>query len=405
MSYGSGFPYGSIEPYGSISGDIVFYATASGVANVYGSFTALEQATASLKTTFTSAVLSTCAVKGYYYPPAAALSYGDLEPYGGNYTPPRYTAAIYGTATTRETFASQQNSIATPRETFASQETSTAIIRATFTSQVISTAALITPITYQATQRGTANLYAVYQSQNTATANAYTTYTTINQGVTHGIYVYQAQQKGVARLAQVGLDAYLLYRGIDTAPDFTAEPWQTFTAPPFTTPALDTGHSYHFVLRKRNQYGIMSQNVTAWIATPNNPAIKPTAPTDIKITASASGKVTIAAVYDWRADNSNAGDSFLIYCRMDGTEPNPATDTPVNVSVWKGSAYATLNWLSPAYTDGATIKALVRIRRSGVGGADSINTTSVSTVATTTSAATIKGVVIDAPNIGNNVGF
>jgi hypothetical protein len=259
--------------------------------------------------------------------------------------------------------------------------------------------------TFRDQDAGSASFRFTFAANDSGSNSQPALYHCTDRGRTAGLFVRHSQDVGACLQAQAGLAGYLLYRGIDTAPDFTAAPWQTFTAPPFTTPALATGHSYQFALKRRNEFGIVSAPGTIWTATPGNPAIKPAAPTAITIKPAAGGTVSISALYDWRADGGSAADKFLIYLRSDGSNPNPATDTPTVIPAWHGAASATLNWQSPATIEGATVKALVRTRRSGSGGADSTNTGIVSAIATFIGPTGLKGIIIEEPGIGESEGF
>lgn len=181
--------------------------------------------------------------------------------------------------------------------------------------------------------------------------------------------------KGAGRRPQAGIEGYLLHCGVDGSPDFTADPWEFFTSLPHTTAPLSAGHTYHFVLRYRNRYGLVSENIDEWTVTPAANAI-PSPPVAVSATAASGGTIEIGALYDWAADDAAdiGGDHWLVYVRTDGSNPNPATDTPVSLTLQRTAPLSRLLRLAGPYAEGTTVKVLVRVRRSGTGAGDSINT-------------------------------
>jgi len=69
------------------------------------------------------------------------------------------------------------------------------------------------------------------------------------------------QMSGRYRVANDSDDQYELYRGVGVEPDLTAAPWETFSSLPHESAALAANNDYYFVTRKRNKYGIISQNI------------------------------------------------------------------------------------------------------------------------------------------------
>ncbi len=187
---------------------------------------------------------------------------------------------------------------------------------------------------------------------------------------------------GLTRVAN-DLTQYELYRGVDGDVDFST-PWETFTSFPHTTAALDVGHVYKFVLRKRNNYNLVSQNVKAWEVTTDatgSAELDPPSSPVSTLTATEGGKVLVNSVYDYFADADDQADQWLIYLTSDGSDPDPETDTPIVSSLVKCDGLGRLEYLSSAFTEGATIKVIVRVRRSS-GLVDSTNTNILSVSAT-----------------------
>jgi hypothetical protein len=193
---------------------------------------------------------------------------------------------------------------------------------------------------------------------------------------------------GRHRSANDALALYELYKGQDADPDMTS-PWETFATLPHTTAALALppagNRTYKFVLRLRDAWNLDSQNpysdddadIASWAVTINSAgavvATPPSAPSDILLEQSAAGAVHLTAAYNYTADGSDAADAWLIYLRSNGTDPDPALDTPTEVAMVKRDAQAHLDWTSGVYADGADVRVILRTRRNGTPDVDSTN--------------------------------
>lgn len=198
-----------------------------------------------------------------------------------------------------------------------------------------------------------------------------------------------AEIGGRHRLADDTLTAYELYKGQDAMPDYAAAPWETFTSSPHLTAALSLppsgNRTYYFVLRRHNAHDLQSQNYygepqasdASWTVTIDSAGavvtVSPMSPTDVAIEPAAAGAVRITASYNYTGDGTNAADTWLIYLTSNGVDPDPAVDTPVEVTMTLSGALANLDYTSSVYADGLTIKTLVRARRSGTPDVDSPN--------------------------------
>jgi len=123
--------------------------------------------------------------------------------------------------------------------------------------------------------------------------------------------------------------------------------------------------TYHFATRKRNKFNLVSQNIDSWDMEVNEEGdviYNPAAPQKISITPAAGAKGLVRAQYLYDPNLSNTATKWLIYFTDDGTDPDPASDTPVEVAMYKANGIAHLNWLSPAADNEATLKVLVRTR-------------------------------------------
>lgn len=184
---------------------------------------------------------------------------------------------------------------------------------------------------------------------------------------------------GLYRAADPTLERYELYRGVDASPDLSGSPWATFASLPNTTAALTPGHTYRFVLRRRNRWDLLSRNVGETVvrvaANGSESPAPPSDPSDVLVEAAAAGTVRVRAEYAYLADGDDAADLFIVYVRSNGTNPDPATDTPVEVDAVRADGVAKLDYTTTAYAEGATVKVIVRTRRSGSPDVDSTGST------------------------------
>lgn len=204
------------------------------------------------------------------------------------------------------------------------------------------------------------------------------------------------QAAGFYRVADPTLARYELYRGIDASPDFTAGPWQTFTALPFTTPALSVSHTHHLVLRRRNAWNLLSQNAQETLLriavdATLTPA-PPSPPQNVNASAASAGKIRVSAEYLYAPDGPNAADLFLVFLTSDGSAPNPAGAPAASVPVVRADGVAKLSYLTAGYADGTLVKAIVSVRRSGTPDSDSTPSAIVSAVAATAGPASPTGI-------------
>jgi len=187
-----------------------------------------------------------------------------------------------------------------------------------------------------------------------------------------------------------GREQYELYVGVDVAPDFTATPEHTFTGATETYAyTLSASHTYQFEVLKRNMFDVrgIPHLVTEFEVDADGNILQspPSAPLEYALNAQPDGTVMLSAIYALGNDDvSIRANKWLIYVTDNGTDPDPATDTPEIEDV---SANGNLDYELGPYTDGQTIKALVRTRYYAIDEElvetirDSTNTTIVSAVA------------------------
>lgn len=210
---------------------------------------------------------------------------------------------------------------------------------------------------------------------------------------------YTAQGAGLHRVADDNLSRYELFHTEDTVepadPDIDAVALATFSGLPYETAALTYPAIHKFVLCRRNRYGLLSRNRTAWRveldATGAVVVVKPSAPLEYTIEAAAAGAFKVTARYEYLPDGAYAANQWLIYLRTNGTNPDPSVDTPTVVSLVKVGGSAYLEYTTAGFAHGTTGKAIVRTRRTGSPNADSQNLTVVTATASTAGPAAPSG--------------
>jgi hypothetical protein len=191
--------------------------------------------------------------------------------------------------------------------------------------------------------------------------------------------------RGCFRIQNLALRGYELYRGVDALPDLAGAPYETFATLPHTTPAQDAGHTYNYVLRYRNAYDLVSQNMQAQeyvVNADGSLGLFPLAPAEIRAESAAAGAARILAAYDYDAEPAGvAADYWLIWVTSDGSTPDPTAEPTAIIAMVQADGMARLDSLSAAYGAGADLKILVRVRRAtsagGATGVDSQNATPI----------------------------
>lgn len=238
----------------------------------------------------------------------------------------------------------------------------------------------------------------IYRSFDAALSGSRSFYLTwdMTLGGSRRFYVtFDATLGGSRRIANTDVERYELYRGENAAPDFDAAPWETFTSLPHTTTALTSGVTTNLVLRRRNRYGLISQNLEQWSVTldgsGNLVATPPDGPSQQSVEPAAAGAIRVQAVYDAHAqhDAADRADAFLVYYSTDGS--NPLLATPVEVSMQNADGRVRLDWTSGTHADGLAVRCVVRTRRSGTPDVDSANTAEVTTTTDTDGPAQVGG--------------
>jgi hypothetical protein len=189
---------------------------------------------------------------------------------------------------------------------------------------------------------------------------------------------YTQHLVGLYRVANDALARYEMYVGVDGPPDLSAAPTVTGTALPLSTSALTAGHTYHFVTRHRNRWGLASGNVATTAIVVDADGLEtlpaPAAPANV-VLSQFGPSALLTAEYYYGLDGDAAADAFVVYVRTDGTAPNLATDAPTIYSFFPADGVARLEHSVPYLSHGDVVKAVVVLRRTGTSGALSVDGT------------------------------
>lgn len=272
-------------------------------------------------------------------------------------------------------------------ETFAAEARGQSAIINSFDAELPGAHGVLTA--FDATSGGRHTVYEAFDGQLPGQHAVFNAFTTTARGRHSVLMNVQTNFRGLHRLANDALARYELYRGIDALPELppdepTATPWETFTGSSHTTAALDPPLSgtrtYYFVLRQRNAYGLSSQNTAPWSVTIDDTgaivATPPSAPIDVTLEPQASGVMRITARYLYTTDApADRADRFAIWLTSDGSAPDPDNDPATATATYiQADGIGKLSYTTSGFADGTTIKAIVRMRRSGTPNIDSVNT-------------------------------
>lgn len=210
---------------------------------------------------------------------------------------------------------------------------------------------------------------------SSATANAKVT-SAVRMEFDFGGATYQASIRGVGRIAEAGQEGYLFWWGHGSEPDWenTAADEFSATLPVELAEVLDEDVHY-LVQRRRNKYGI--------VGPPKQPfdvydvagdltlnVVKPSAPSLVQVRQWGAGGYRIDAHYIPEFDAFGYRAShWLVYVTTDGTTPDPATDTPVEVAMMYrpdlpiGGLVPLVYTVETTELEDAPVKVLVRTRR------------------------------------------
>ena len=287
------------------------------------------------------------------------------------------------------------------------------------------------------------DLPATFEAAARGEHRVYNTFAAAARGRYYILTSYAGAARGRHRVANHALISHRLYAGADASPTF-AEAWETWTALglepltladdvdllgqlsldelealrldglpyPHSARALlgasyltiaeldaltlegldglaDGEATWHLVTRKRNAWGLESQNrgnpIAEGLITIDDDgaevAVNPSAPREIAVAAAAAGAVLITASYLYPPDGDDAGTAWAIYLTTNGDDPDPDNDEAVSETMLKADGVAKLAYTAGPYAPATEVKAIVRTSRSGV---ESTNTTVYTATATAT---------------------
>lgn len=166
---------------------------------------------------------------------------------------------------------------------------------------------------------------------------------------------------------------YSLYAGVDALPDFTAAATATSTTSPITyalTPPGAGTREYRLAVRYTDAYGLQSVNQDVNSITIDSTGAVATSdlqiPVGVTLTDKSGGVVNVKATYYKGVDTTNA-DYWKIYYRVNGTDPVPASDSPITEAMTTDYAFPNtfvLDYDFPTQEYGTDLRVIVRAYRS-----------------------------------------
>ena len=388
-SYGDIFSYGDIKPSST-----TYTQTDKGTNHLSVCVKTEDSATSISRSTFSSEDTSNCII--YEFEPHSTKDTGESSFYK--------SFVSFDTSNSNQllTFTSNDSSSSSNIAAIFSSDNGVISLKSKF--QQLDKATQSNQKTFTTTDKGLSKSRNTHKISDLCVYSNKARFLSSDTGKTNGVFTHLSQDIAVCRLPKRGIGCYVAYLGIDSEPDLTT-PWQTFINTPFTTPQLPYGHTYNIVVRKINEFGISSLNTVSESFTPGNPNIKPSAPTNIILSNGFNGSVNVTADYDHKIDGAYAADEFLIYIRNDGTPPDTSIDIPFTSKIVRFTSISKLSWDSIAFEESTNIVVLVRSRRNGIGGCDSINTTTQTKTTTKIGPSGLKGSITESSSTGNSAGF
>lgn len=189
---------------------------------------------------------------------------------------------------------------------------------------------------------------------------------------------YTGNLCGVSRNAENGLKDFLVWVGTNADPDTSGAEDDSFDVgdlPYLIDNALAADNNYHHIILSQNEYGLRSLVEEALIvridAGGDELEEPPSGPSTVQAKAIEDGKAQVTASYQPATEGLTAAaiaakraTSWLIYVSVDGTDPDPALDSPTVVAMNEIGNAEQLVWPTPAgYVEDTPIRFLVRTRR------------------------------------------
>lgn len=164
-----------------------------------------------------------------------------------------------------------------------------------------------------------------------------------------------------------GQDRYELFIAVDGASFDFGNPNETFTSLPHTTALTLASDKVHdLVTRRRNRWGLSSQNMTPTTLVIDATGIAvqpdPSMPVEVNLMQAAGNKGRITATYYGAQDNANAANQWLVYVTTDGSDPSFAA--PIVIAMTGNlRGVRLLSYLTAALANGIQVRARVATRR------------------------------------------
>jgi len=142
--------------------------------------------------------------------------------------------------------------------------------------------------------------------------------------------------RGNYRIKDTSLALVKLWLGVDADPDFTTAPDATAALFPsiVITPPVSGISEYRIGCKYTNEYGITSHDTgyqSIWVNSSGAQVDAPiTSPVDVSLENRQAGVAILQAKYRKTLDSTPA-DTWRIYYRTNGTDPDPAIDTPIEI--------------------------------------------------------------------------
>lgn len=187
---------------------------------------------------------------------------------------------------------------------------------------------------------------------------------------------YTTSLRGAGRIAEAGIEGYLFWWGVGAEPDWlnTAHDEFSATLPVELAEELPEG-THYLVERFRNKYGIVGPpkqpiEVFEVAADLSLSSERPSGPSLVRVAPWTAGGYRVDATYipDWD-DVEYRATHWRIYVTIDGTDPDPETDTPIEQAMSYPNDSAFIGQVLLNYTaetvelEDTPVKALVRTYR------------------------------------------
>jgi len=189
---------------------------------------------------------------------------------------------------------------------------------------------------------------------------------------------YENRFRCFFRIPNNDLERHELWTAENTQVDLSASPDEVSATLPITTgislPTAGNTKTIRAVLRKRNRYGLVSQNTFPQTLVIDDggeiaPSPFPASPVDVGITSAPNGFARIVGQYPITIDGDNPADKALLWWRSDGLSLDIDTDEPEEIDL---AVYGSRNSIRPTVRivypfgpiiKGATIQAVLRMYR------------------------------------------